>query len=121
MGTAESQRLDSPRTQNRCGHDPGPRKIQVLIYKWPTNNGAWHQRNKAIVAPYALNRIVLGVTYQSNVQNHFLATLRTLNQHADVGFPLDRIRAYLRHLNLRSVHIVSRNRSYKSNSWIHRT
>jgi hypothetical protein len=71
------------------------------------------------VAPYALNGIVLGIAYQSNVQDHFLATLRTLNQHADVGFPLDRIRSYLRHLNLRSFHIVSRNSSYKSNFRIH--
>jgi hypothetical protein len=106
---ARSQRLDAPRTQNCCGHDPDPRKIHVLIDKWPTDNGAWYQWNKAVAAPYALNGTVLGVTYQSNVQNHFLATLGTLNQHADVSFPLDRIRAYLRHLNLRSFHIVSCN------------
>jgi len=118
-GVAKSQRLDAPRTQDHCGHDPGPRKIHVLIYKWPTDNGAWHQWNKAVAAPYALNRIVLWVTYQSNVQNHLLATLRTFNQHADVGFPLDRIRAYLRHLNLRCFHIVSCNSSYKSNFRIH--
>ncbi len=102
--------------QKPCGHEPGPRKIRVLIYKWPTDNGAWHQRNKAVVAPYTINGIVLRVTYQSNVQNHLLATLWTLNQHADVGFPLDRIRAYLRHLNLRSFQIVSCNSSYKGNS-----
>jgi hypothetical protein len=115
MGAAESQILDPLRAQNCCGHDPSPRKMHDLIYKWPTNNGAWHQWNKAVVAPYALNGIVLGVTYQSDVQNHFLATLRALNQHADVGFPLDRIRTYLRHLNLRSFHIVSCKSSYKSN------
>ena len=120
MGTTESQRVDPPRTQNRCGRDPSVRKIHVLIYKWSTDNGAWHKRNKAVVAPYALNGIVLGVAYQSNVQNHFLATLRTLNQDADVGFPLDRIRTYLRHLNLRRFHIVSCNCSYESNSRVRR-
>jgi hypothetical protein len=89
-----------------AGTIPVPARFKSLIYKWPTNNGAWHEWNKAVAAPYTLNRIVLGDTYQSNVQNHFLATLRTLNQHADVGFPLDRIRSYLRHLNLRRFYLA---------------
>jgi hypothetical protein len=63
MGTAESQRVDSLGTQNRCGHDLGPGEIHVLIYKWPTDNRAWHEWDHAVMAPEAFHGIVLGVAY----------------------------------------------------------
>jgi len=49
--------------QNGCGYESCPRKIHALIYEWPTDNGAWHQRNKAVTAPDTFDGIVLGNTY----------------------------------------------------------
>jgi hypothetical protein len=100
----------------RCGRGPGPGKTHGLICKRPTGDGAWHKWNEVVVASEAFDRIVLGVANQTHVQNHLLATLWTLNQHAYVCLPFNWVRTHLRHLNSRLVYFVSYSRLSNRNS-----